>query len=112
VVERKSDAIRKARSHVRFVERIERWLRAAGVSRRAATQAAIDLADGLYAADQVKAALSKMLTLDPRTKRGADAASREAIRLHVWAGGELKFHVSRLVRRWEPSVIDVIGSKR
>jgi hypothetical protein len=111
VAQRKSDMKRKARLHVRFVARVERWLRAAGVAKGAATEAAIDLADGLHAADQVRQHLRNMLRADPRTKRGADAASREAIHLHVWADGELRFHINRLLRRWEPNVIDVIGSK-
>ena len=106
-----SKSKRQAGAHVRFVRRLDRWLKAAGVSDAAASYLAVDLADGLFAADRVRHHLRRMLKHNPRTKRGADAASGEAIDLHVYASGELRFHLNRLLRRWEREVIDVVGAE-
>src|SRR4051812_19904680 len=90
-----------AKKHVALVNRIDNWLVKAGIGPdRVRTEVSIDLVDGLYAAEVVKAELEAMLRCNPKSKKGRDQAALHAITLHVYADGELKYHVQRLLRRW------------
>jgi hypothetical protein len=98
-----------AKSTVRLVNRIDRWLASAGINQRDSTKLSIDLADTLAAADRIRAHLSRMLSSNPRTRLGVNRAFAHAAAIGAWVHPELTFHVARLRRTWPTKLEDQLG---
>jgi hypothetical protein len=104
-----------AKSTVRLVNRIDRWLERAGINQRDSTKLSIDLADTLAAADRIRTHLNRMLSSNPRTTLGAHRAFAHAAAIGAWVHPELTFHVARLRRTWPAKLenqLDRHASKR
>lgn len=95
---------------VELTRAIDRWLQVVGVAGEgAAAESAVDLADILLAAADVRALLTELLSIDPRTPSEADRALQIAANIEVQLFTELKGHLEELEAAW-PRVLERISS--
>jgi hypothetical protein len=80
---------------------LARWLERAGVPDRSVGELAVGFADILNAASRASAELEQLLTLDPATPDGADAALTRLGYLNALFLSEVKGHVEDLERHWD-----------
>jgi hypothetical protein len=75
----------------------------------AAAESAVDLADILHAAADVRALLTELLATDPVIPSQADRALQVAANIEVQLFSELKAHLESLERAW-PRVLERLDS--
>jgi hypothetical protein len=86
--------------NVALTESLTKWLRRVGLEDKAVAEAAVDTADIIAAADQVKALVERMTECDPATALGADQALTAASEIEVQLFTELKSHLETLEDVW------------
>lgn len=87
--------------HVEFTRSIDTWLRAIGLrDDETVAEAAVDLADLLHAATDVREMLERLKTVDTSTPEGADQALQLAANIEVQLFTEIKTHLGSLERSW------------
>jgi hypothetical protein len=87
--------------HVAFAGHLTRWLERAGMDSDAASEMAVGFADILNAASRAAPELEALLSTDPRTHGGADAALGRLGYLNALFLTEIKDHLEDLVNHWE-----------
>ena len=87
--------------HVELTRSIDNWLRKIGLrDDETVAQAAVDLADLLHAAADVREMLERLKTLDTSGSKGADEALQLAANIEVQLFTEIKAHLESLERSW------------
>ncbi len=99
-----------AKDHVDLVDAIDRWLQMIDPGNpAAAADSAVDLADLLHAAADVRALLADLMAIDPRNASKADEALQIAANIEVQLFTELRGHLESLQESW-PRIMERLSS--
>jgi len=92
-------------SHVEHTRSIDAWLKKVGLrDEDTVAQAAVDLADLLHAAADVRDLLAQLMAKDLKNQKAADEALQLAANIEVQLFTELKGHLESLQQIW-PKVL-------
>jgi hypothetical protein len=96
--------------HVELTRSIDRWLQQIDVGGPdAAADSAVDLADILHAAADVRSLLTELLATNPNAPSQASQALQLASNIEVQLFTELKAHLDNLEQAW-PKVLERLDS--
>jgi len=92
----------RTQQHLQLVRSICEWVEKIGLQdEQFASSVAVDLADLLYAASEVRGLLERLLATDLNAGTGLDEALQLAASIEVELFHELKPHLEDLERNWE-----------
>lgn len=91
--------------HVEYTKSIDAWLKKVGLrDEDTVAQAAVDLADLLHAASDVRDLLGQLMAKDLKNQKEADEALQLAVNIEIQLFSELKDHLESLHQTW-PKVL-------
>lgn len=91
--------------HVEYTKSIDAWLRRVGLrDEDTVAQAAVDIADLLHAASDVRDLLGQLMAQDLKNQKAADEALQLAVNIEIQLFSELKDHLESLQQAW-PKVV-------